>query len=386
MAELDQKKANWTINDLKKDIDSNTVASQLRNRLRCELIQNIKTPGGASARRHQEDSNQSVRLAASLISDYLQWNDKKHTLSIILPDFGLRPKDLLSNDEIVDWFCFSVKPSSTPQGRALYATSRGGTSCLFICVLRCLREFLNKSYCNSHVQTEQSCSTLDEKLRALDNLYSEKRDGSRNTPHRSTEERMFRFQRETEQRIRREMESELERMRTIEMSSIRLEISSDCRREINDYKKEIEKSHKERLERLNNRENRAVERIKQQEADIQKKAFDMRQDLAAKMDSLQQKYEEKQRLLQIEADHVESKKMTMAAIENEIQIKKKQFEDLKNERDIQKSLEMENYKHQIENDFAEDRKKLHQAEMDLHKERHAFELSRVQSEDVVDQG
>jgi hypothetical protein len=135
-----------------------------------------------------------IKLACSLISDFLKKNNLTYTQSVFLPEIGLQ--ELFSENELMGHFNDKIMN---------YETSDDS---LLINLLKTINKKLQsrKDEQSVSIQTDPEINLdIDEKLRIIDSKYLSKVDLEKLMPSRLMEERNMKFQKELEARMKNDM-------------------------------------------------------------------------------------------------------------------------------------------------------------------------------------
>jgi chromosome segregation ATPase len=208
-----------------------------------------------------EESAPDVRLITSLILEYLTCANFKFTLSVFVPECG-DPDAFFSPAELGQYFSLAPSPAASILSQLINNYSA---------VVR------KKTVKDSAAQTVDSSavSALEERLLALDRNFAQNK--ANESPR--MEEKMMKFQRETENRMQAELKNEVQRIRETEITAMKLEEANKYQQLLQRNRSELEKKFEKEFEALRAKEIKSLEMIKSKEAEIEHKAFVQRQDV-----------------------------------------------------------------------------------------------------------
>lgn len=233
-------------------------------------------------------------------------------------------------------------------------------------------QFLNINSTTQSIQADVNelspKSTVDEKLKALDEQYLKNR-SIEETTSKSIEERMIEFQNKCELRARKEIEEKMAFFEETTLSTMRLEESAKYREKIATIKEQLENDYKEKLKDLNRREQETREALESKQKEIESKSHEHRQNMMKEITKLQSK-QNQMRKMEIEIERSRQ----------EVADKARRLEALHHQTSIDMKTELEVLKQQLENKFE-------QNEQELEVQRQMFEKEKLQlqlEKDTID--
>ncbi|CEM18362.1 unnamed protein product [Vitrella brassicaformis CCMP3155] len=349
---------------LHRTIEERGIAQSLKAHLRHQLITTLRGGEGGGPV-VSEALGLEERVLGSLVVDYLKVKGKMYSLSVVVPDLGLNPTDVLSRKDV-------ATSLHIPPGHPFTHTSTSAQPAPMLTDLVGLLQSALRppKTAECFVQTEDDGpgEDVDAKLCRLEVSHRLALGDVREVDRVGVEERMIRFQRECENRYREELSAEVSRIRQLEMSQVRLEENKRCREEMNQYKAQLDSLHKERVERLRVKEQRAIERLQQKEKDIEHKAYQARQDVIKQLEDIWKKRQETDRTIQLERHALQTKQQAYEGREMRLRDREENFraEKDKRERDLQERMRA--FEREVEGRYEEDRRNLHRDQMSLEKE------------------
>lgn len=175
-------------------------------------------------------------------------------------------------------------------------------------------------------------------------------------PAKSIEEKMIKYQRETEAKYKSELDRELLRMKEIEISNIRIEENKKYLKKLEEIRNEYEVEYSERYESLKRREVDFNLKISNKEKELEVNQYETRQKYLNQIESLKLKQEE----LKIKYEN----DLRMLGIKQEkLSIKEKDLENLRENATRKIQEEIENFKAEYVKGFEADKAELHKQKL-----------------------
>ncbi|KAK2169754.1 hypothetical protein LSH36_7g09004 [Paralvinella palmiformis] len=254
-------------NSLKEKGLLDALKSQLRNKLVSELqhvgLQYHFQPEPS----HSPEGSLLQKASNSLVADHLRRCHYDYSLSVFLPECGLAQ-------------------GQASQGEASHKTG-------FLWQLLCeLAAICGHSCKDVSVQTDATRlpppTSLEEQFRKLDTYYSTVGDEHKQR-WMAVEERILCYQRQLEERSKHDLQLEIARFKENELARMRIEEREHARQEIDRIRREIEQTYRVKVESLSQRERHMEDKIKKEQALLEKEIYSERQSLLAEIDAVRHK-------------------------------------------------------------------------------------------------
>lgn len=286
------------------------IESSLKAQLRLQLIQMVKKHTNAESEGEEKDLNLNRRVINSLLVDFFKSSKFSCSLSIFLPESGMSPTGLLSHEDIIK--VLNIEPSSKlfrllnpsqgdneeKNGKSLNGNSQSlngekstSNPSLLETILGALKE-LEPAKLEKDVQTDSPKPTLDMRLHILDEELQLRSETERLAPLRNMEERLLKFQRESEERHRKDLEKHMEQFRETELARVRSEEKRKLQDSNEAWISEQEKKYSERYEKLKQREEESVHKIQERNREMTREDYDQRQKFLQDLEIFREKERE----------------------------------------------------------------------------------------------
>lgn len=286
----------------------NSLKTQLRTELLKEFNGKLQTNSDKNILHKQRDLPIVQKAMNSLIAEYFTVFDYSYTLNVFLPESGASSSEQLSREDILK--VLSINGGSRDKllsrisnDKENKSPSEWPSSSLLALFVQYVAEKTSISVSSSGCQTDappRNPQSLEHRLKTVDQQYLEKYLDERNTPIRSTEERMIKFQREVTENSKKEIEAEVLRIRNTEIAQVRLEERQKFYRELECAREEIEREYQYKEAMLRKREEEAEEKTKKKEALLETARYQARQNLLTEMERLQSREMEIKRAAQLD--------------------------------------------------------------------------------------
>ncbi|EGR28012.1 hypothetical protein IMG5_184820 [Ichthyophthirius multifiliis] len=289
------------------------VKTQLRHKMMEKLVQSQKQQ---NLQIQQLDNQKQLRkrLLASLINEYMDYEQFHYSQSIYLPESGFAQKTLI-RQEIQD--IMNIEEINQKE------------SLLENLIQIHLKPEKRVSKNNSSTQTEHADAVfnLEQRLNSVDNQFKEKVKEISCYTQGDMEERLQKYKRDFEIRMKAEMNTEIVRIREFEISQIRMEEQEKNRKVMQDYREDLEKNYMEKLAKLRDREKDIFEKCNQKMKEIESLNHGHRQKILKDFELIRLREEqiEKQKALNEESEKLGKAKITN--LEKELKEKIKKAED-----------------------------------------------------------
>jgi hypothetical protein len=134
----------------------------------------------------------------------------------------------------------------------------------------------------------------------------------RAAPFKEMESRILKAKQELEQRYKNDLANEITRLREFEVSRIRMEEAQRYRDKMDSFRSEMEHLHLEKVKELKQREQQAMERIRQRDQDVEKAAYEHRQKVLKEEELLRYRENDAKKTVEMELYFVKAEKDRMA--------------------------------------------------------------------------
>ncbi|XP_032237801.2 oral-facial-digital syndrome 1 protein homolog isoform X2 [Nematostella vectensis] len=353
-------------------IDS--LKSQLRNRLVLELQQTANINIASGKKKTTDQTSLYYQAANSLVANHLENCNFEYTLSVFLPECGTSKDKLFSSHDICH--LLKIEPGSPLYNSLSSFLTKSSKSSSFLWELLCQLSKLNLTTKQGTiaVQTEDGCTSktsIDEKLRSIDKVYSERAEKEQDAWNSQAEQRIIAFQQQCEERKKAELTEEIQRFKSTELARMRVEEKERYHKEITATKDMLEKDYALKAEVLRVKEKETVERLHRQEQLQEEEAYAQRQKMLEEMQAVRDRENEFKRRQELdlksvrleeervktEADKVRHLQATLKdqearlqqRIDNEIQRYKLQFQENHQKRTHEMELREAQFRQDREN-------------------------------------
>eukprot|EP00899_Mesostigma_viride_P026478 jgi/Mesvir1/7014/Mv09146-RA.1 len=272
------------------------VIDALKTQLRSQILRHLKRQDSEllSPRAESGDLSLKKRLVNSLFIDYLKTVPYSYSLSVFLPECGmasanqplsrhemLEVMQIHSSSKIMPYLC-----DTSSSGGAPSVSSNPATALVVELLDGMSRLQMHSAMVQSATQTSSFGDDIGGTLREVENLFLEKVEAERLLPYRTLEERMVKYRKECDDRAREEIAVQVARVRQFEVGSVKMEEAARYRRQLEEARADLEAIHADRLERLREREESHMLRLRQQEKAMEAAAFEHRQKIIAENEAL----------------------------------------------------------------------------------------------------
>jgi hypothetical protein len=274
---------------LQQQLRNSGAVGSAKARLRSQLLAQLKQRDSRSFAQ-QHNSNALVRACDALVSQYLHWRGCEYSLSVFCPESGFSESD--SSDAIA----LLSTASSARENQHRHQQQQP-----------MLMRMAEQARSASHSADASVSADADEidadagvlpqrsvarQLEAIDKEYSDRIRQIREGSEISNEQRMLDFQRDAHARSSAEADERISRVRNVEVGRVRAEESEKRRRMINQARQELERKYSDRLARVKRREEALAERSRSQKREIERNAYEKRQELVRESERLAQRTRE----------------------------------------------------------------------------------------------
>jgi hypothetical protein len=280
------------------------------------------------------------RIICSLVVDFLSMSGFEYSCSVFIPECKAAG-DILGRAEVSEALGLPMFNPDVP---------------VLASILKDYERLVKAPHMmSSYTQTEDMAplNTLEERLRHVDSEFIQRT----KTDPQTIEERMLKYQRESEVRIREEIASEVRRIRDMEISAMRIEESTKYREALQKARDESERVWKERLEALKLREKELHERMVIKDRDIEQKEFNYRQQVIKDREAIQEKQTASEKQNELELQAVQLQKQTWEQKHKELDSKLADVEHLKVSLVTKAEEDFRIYKSEYEKKYEEEQRR-----------------------------
>eukprot|EP00746_Dinoflagellata_sp_MGD_P005975 gnl/MRDRNA2_/MRDRNA2_111593_c0_seq1.p1 gnl/MRDRNA2_/MRDRNA2_111593_c0~~gnl/MRDRNA2_/MRDRNA2_111593_c0_seq1.p1 ORF type:complete len:1373 (+),score=424.79 gnl/MRDRNA2_/MRDRNA2_111593_c0_seq1:54-4172(+) len=291
------------------------IARKLKSQLRFKLIESLQ---GQVPLRSSTDEHLGMQERAlfSLILDFLRGRGKSYALSVLLPESGMGPDQVLSRQETSH--ILSLQFADTGDAPQVDGPS------LLENLVESLKKFKKPDSfsCGTQTDPDSRRTDLESKLRAIESSP----DTAVHENRKTIERRMLQFQARCEAQCRQEMEAEVKRIRTLEREQITMEQAAKSRRDTQERTLELERTFRDKEERLHAREKAALERLQAKEVELEKKAIEWRGEAMRQLDVGSEKQRLRSRELEVEQQRLQAQERAADRRELELKDREERFQ------------------------------------------------------------
>ena len=307
----------------------------------------------------------SFKIAVSLVADLMKKCDMPYAMSVFLPESGIT-QEILAKREIIDVLglqsddFISGQSDSTPMLLDIVERIKAQKS---------LAPGKTSSYC----QTEDFNSdmlSLDEKLRRIDYNYMEKKDMEKAAPFKSLEQRMLKYKQECDARYQQDLQTEIRRLKEFEVSRIRMEEAAKYRDKMEAFRQEMETLHLDKVRELKQREENAMDRIKQREMDLEKAAYSHRQHVLKEEETMRYRENDIKKTVEMELYVVKAEKDKMTKAIAEYEAKLAEVENFKLRLEKQHVEDIERFKSDYQRQYKDQDFEIHRRRLAVDEDEH----------------
>jgi hypothetical protein len=345
------------------------ISKQLKSTLRHRLIQSLQHEVQRTQERGAVSDEESILPTArpglaetalfSLVVEFLRSKSKMYSLSVLLPECGMTPGDILTQEEVGDALALQRLHIS-----ATCPTEADAPSQLerILGAIATLTKPLQTTISTQTDDPDGVGQSLDQKL-----LACEKR-GGETLDRRSVEERMLHFQTRCEARCRKEADMEIARIRTIERERIALEESAKSRAAVQEAVHRAERESREREQRFRTKEAAAIERLRAKELDLEKRGVEWRAEAQKLLSEGSHRQETRTRRLEVEESRVAAQSIAFDQREREVSVREGRLDERLSALRAEHEAHMHRFKASVEADLASEREAIQQRELALERE------------------
>lgn len=317
-----------------------------------------------------------------MVKDFFKKADLSYTFSVFIAECGFQ--DLLTEEELSktlnisysnldnvgeeNFLAFITKQLLNAKDKSSISTQASESD--FIGFTE-TAEFSKFKGLSSAKTIEAKFKEVDEKYFKLSMLESGKNNFLNNTnnmnfnysnafeslmPAKAIEEKMLKYQRETDAKHKIELEREILRIKEIEVSSIRIDENKKYLKKLEEIRNEYEQEYNERYETLKRREADFNLKIANKEKELEVSQYETRQKYLNQIEALKLKQEE----LKIKYEN----DLNILSIKQEkMSIKEKDLENLRENANRKIQEETENFKAEFTKAFETEKAELHKQRM-----------------------
>jgi hypothetical protein len=210
------------------------VLGMFKTQMRAQMVKELTVGEAANV----PEQPLQLRLLNALVTDHLASHNYAYSLSVFASE-ACAPQDHrsggLSRDDALQMLMLNEMPPSRAVSRFVQdalSTSEKSSSASQSSLLGVLVEYIRSVSQRGQASTGVQCDedrrdplSIDRKLNAVDALFHEEQCKVRDLPYKSLEERMLKYQRETNERAKEEIRREVERIRQVRCYTNALNLS-----------------------------------------------------------------------------------------------------------------------------------------------------------------
>ena len=276
-----------SLEDLKSEMFSSLhtlgAVDTIKAQFRSQFLQKLQ---GYSTKSKTEWSV-NERLLGSLFVDYLAHYNMNQTRSVFLPESHLH-NCVFSREHILEALNFD--PLAFPVGNQEEMDEP--------LIGRLLREILNKmnkSKSSIAIQTQEFNHrlVLDEQLRRVETVYLQQT--SQEQSNRTIEERMLKYQRESDEVSKRLVAQEVEQFKENTLAKMRLEERQKYQRALDGVRTQIQSDYEDQIIQLKDKEQKLEINYMKQKTQLEAELYEQRQKVVVELDKIRDREEELRR-------------------------------------------------------------------------------------------
>ncbi|CAK4349589.1 unnamed protein product [Aphanomyces euteiches] len=288
------------------------AVEQIRVHLRTSFVQKLQKTYSPAVEAPREWTLLE-KIANSMVCQYLNAKQLKHTLSVFVPEVG---QANVPND-MIEKILYASNPPASPSSLwlidLLEATERRAT--------------LMTHDIQTQTIEDDRRFVLENELKRIEDIYLSQSTLQKEQSLRSLEERMIQFQQEYDARHRDQFQKELERMREMEISMMRVEERKKYVKETEALRVELQSEYTAKAQALQDAETllrtEHLERKTALEADI----FELRQTLLRELEHVRAKERQLLSTAELESIKHSNEARRLALLEDNLKLRERQVEE-----------------------------------------------------------
>ncbi|ETW05566.1 hypothetical protein, variant 1 [Aphanomyces invadans] len=296
---------------------------QIRVQLRTSFVQTLQKASHAaavSATPNLQEWTVVEKVANSMIYQYLQTKQLKHTLSVFLPEVGPRNCDL-QQDMIHKLLRHPAVPTID--------VNENASSPLWL--LDMLREKEQRADVITHDNQTQTIGDdhrflLETELKRIDDLYWNQCMLQKAQSHQSFDEQLVAFQHEYDARSQAQMQKEIERIRDMEISLMRMEERKFYAKEMDDLRASLQAEYATKAQSLADTEARLRIEFAEHRQQLDSDMFELRQTLLRELDNVRSKERQLLSSIDLEAMKSANEARRLALLESNLTQRERQLD------------------------------------------------------------
>eukprot|EP01017_Pseudomicrothorax_dubius_P048301 TRINITY_DN8766_c0_g1_i16.p1 TRINITY_DN8766_c0_g1~~TRINITY_DN8766_c0_g1_i16.p1 ORF type:complete len:497 (-),score=156.15 TRINITY_DN8766_c0_g1_i16:1287-2777(-) len=321
------------------------LLDKMKSEMRGKLIERLKMIDPSKKRPAGRKGEEFIELlVSSFIIEYLASRDLAYSVSVFVPESGYSDK-LLTKEEALKVILRHNKTLKFPTEQE--------EAVLYLMVKQMLTPPSNEGKTNRHAQTEKEDMDVSSKMKKIEEKYLEGLTAVATGRAKESEAVFNKVKSDVEARLRYEFEAELRRIREVEMAGVRIEEAQRARDRMEAYKREIDNMYIEKLDALKKRETETIELFNRKLQELDKKAYEQRQDAMTAMDRAKDRENDRKNLRKEEGDIIMKEREKIAEAWKEIRREQERVDDLRHQLHIKNKEEFEKMRARAMPDLVE---------------------------------
>ncbi|GLE01563.1 hypothetical protein PINS_up010393 [Pythium insidiosum] len=258
------------------------------------------------------------QMLHGLFLEYLQSLAMEHTTAVFVPEIG-GMQDVLSPETILQMLKLSDEDVSLS----------GASTPSQPLVLRWLHAWQRRAAVTTRAmatQTSMDCqdhrAVLEHELRRVETAFLSPPEA----PNATFEQRVLQYQREYDALCETRLQDEMERFRSTELALMRVQARQRHERELEQLQGSLGQEHRERLQRLQDRERELELALTAKRTELETAAFEARQQLYLEMERLRTRDAELQAQQRRDERHVAAEQQRLALWDEQLRTRENNLE------------------------------------------------------------
>lgn len=345
---------------MRETLKNSGILNCVKANIRKEFVNNILSNNSVGSQKglpiEYFSTSLQDRIIYSLIYHSLLKKNCKNALSVLIAECGFDNRSyLLSEIDIVTSLKIGIKTKiykvfvDHENSKLNSNIADSNTKSLLDFIIVHTFDLVHEKE-DSSTQTDESgfsaLELVDIQLKSIRNSYFKKLNDEKMFPSYSVDEKLMKFERESEERHKRDLEIQLAYIRETEFHKIRLEERRKCQLELQTLKSELENEYKKRLEIHNEREIELNRRAEEKDRHFQQTLFDARQHMQREIDELRnkeqlinRKYELESQGLKVVELRIKESQILLESREKELQHRELELQEKLKEKSKQQKIE-----------------------------------------------
>ena len=319
---------------------SRGLLENVKSQLRSGLTTAIKDSICLSETKKPKEVSLISNIADCLIAEHLKQAEYEYSLSVFQAE-SLAAKTHLNLQEILQFL--KINPKSHVYQQIISLKGQGTSKGFLWNFLSVMLSAFDVDKSSANTQTEDCISSLlsnniEQKMMEVDEEIRNKAMREDVTDSSLLEGRLIKFQRKLEIEKKAQLADDLKVFKETELVHMQLIEREEFRKEIERVKAEMDRKHRETLDKLKEREKESAQLIKMRHGSLDQEAFSNRQKMLLNIEALKQREHEMKRSHQMSlksvgveedrlrqlAEQVKAKELTLKATEERYEMKLKE--------------------------------------------------------------